>query len=274
MEYQPLNFIDNVAKSYEDILGPFVFEPFAVDLARRVAVTGTQNILELACGSGRLTNHLSQRVPGSSTFVASDLSPDMLEIAKTKINGSKVSWAVIDMQAIPYEDSHFDLVVCQFGLMLAPDWRKALAEIFRVLKKGGKLFFSTWASIEDNSLWSTASENLSMHFSKHPLASNPGPFTLSDENIVLEQLKTSGFKEAKVTPVHNLAEIDSAAAAANGFMFGLPVFYFVQNQAPLMLPGIVNSLAVKLADRLGDHPLKAPQLAWVFEATKISACRF
>jgi ubiquinone/menaquinone biosynthesis C-methylase UbiE len=68
MQNQPLNFVDHVAKNYEDALGPFIFEPFAVDLAQRIDFTGTQHILELACGSGRLTKHVAESIPASACF--------------------------------------------------------------------------------------------------------------------------------------------------------------------------------------------------------------
>jgi SAM-dependent methyltransferase len=192
----------------------------------------------------------------------------MLEIAKTKVSAANVNWTIVDMQAIPYENNHFDLVVCQFGLMLVPDRAKALAEIFRVLKKGGKLFFSTWAAMDENKLWSIANDTLKMHSSKQPLQADPGPFSMSDEKLVIDLLKTTGFTGYTASAVANTAEITSASAAAHGFIQGLPVYYFIQQQAPQLLHEIIASMSKKLVAELGDRPLKTPQLAWVFAAEK------
>src|SRR5689334_22692605 len=75
------SYIGNIPQHYEEYLGPILFEPFADDLAARVPA-GTKSVLELACGTGRVTNHLDQRLDAGARLVASDLNPDMINVAK------------------------------------------------------------------------------------------------------------------------------------------------------------------------------------------------
>ncbi len=58
---QPTAFVfdDAIAQTYDDYLGPFAFEPFAADLAGRATTAPAANVLELACGTGRVTRHLA-----------------------------------------------------------------------------------------------------------------------------------------------------------------------------------------------------------------------
>lgn len=264
----PLNFSGNIPQNYEDFLGPFLFEPFALDLLERLDFTGVKNILELACGSGRLTKHIAAWLPENVLFTSSDLSEEMIQVAKAKVDTQRVNWATVDMMDIPYQDNVFDLIVCQFGIMLVPDQHKALKEIFRVLKPNGKIIFNTWADIDDNKLWSIGNSVLDSILKQQPLAANPGPFSMSDGNSVLMRLKDAGFNNCTLTSVEKFGEIETAAMAARGFIHGLPILSFILKQDPDMLIPIVLSLEEELRNQLGEHPLIVQQSAFIFEGIK------
>jgi SAM-dependent methyltransferase len=268
MSSTSLNFGGTISQNYEDYLGPFLFEPFATDLAKRLNFNGVNKALELACGTGRLTKHIADILPENAEFIATDLNPDMVHLAKTKVNSDHINWTIADMLALPFDDASFDLVICQFGVMLVPDHLKALTEISRVLKLGGKLVFNTWSDLKYNRLWSIGGEVLDEFLGKNRLAANPGPFSLGEEDAVADLLKLAGFSESRSTVVENIGEIESAENAAYGFIHGLPVGSFIQNKAPELLPQIQKGIANKLKAELGGHPLKAPQKAIVFEAVK------
>ena len=128
METNQITFSGSIPRAYDEYLGPFLFEPFALDLAQRLGNDKGKNVLELACGTGRLTRHLQAQ---SVLLTATDINPDMLTIAREKVPADNILWNVADMADTGYRDDFFDLVICQFGLMLIPDKEKALAEIMR-----------------------------------------------------------------------------------------------------------------------------------------------
>ena len=264
----PLFFGGEISQKYEDYLGPFLFEPYAIDLAARLNLTGVSNILELACGSGRLTKHIAAILPPGADFTATDLNTDMISIAKSKVTSDRVIWATADMLDLPCENESFDLVVCQFGIMLVPDQQKALSEIFRVLKTGGKIVFSTWSDVNYNRLWAIADTVMIAVLGKSMIGSDPGPFAMGDENIVLARLKGVGFGKSTATLVKFTGETESAAKAAHGFIYGLPVGLYILKEAPDLMPEVLKILEEKLQSELGDQPLKAPMAALVFESTK------
>jgi SAM-dependent methyltransferase len=197
METPNLNFGGSISQNYENFLGSFLFEPFAVDLASRVAMPRSGKLLELACGTGRLTKHLAARLPANVDFTASDLSADMLDVAKSKVTSDRISWISANMLSLPFENESFDMVVCQFAIMLVPDQPKALSEIFRILKKGGKVIFSTWSDLAYNRFWAIGEEVLKSFSIVFP--QNPGPFALGDDAIVQGMLKEAGFSETAAT---------------------------------------------------------------------------
>lgn len=98
-------------------------------------------ILDVGCGTGELAMRLKQQKKGSMVS-GIDLSADMINIAKAKAksNGSgDIDFRIGDVEHMPYEDSYFDCVTCAHSFHHYPHKKKALREMFRVLKNNGKV---------------------------------------------------------------------------------------------------------------------------------------
>jgi ubiquinone/menaquinone biosynthesis C-methylase UbiE len=102
-------------------------------------------ILELGCGPGRLWLQNVERIPQGWEITLSDFSPGMLEEARRNLSGSgrQLAFEVVDAQAIPFADASFDAVIANHMLYHVPDRMKALSEIRRVLRPGGRFYAST-----------------------------------------------------------------------------------------------------------------------------------
>src|SRR5687768_7251219 len=107
-------FSGSVPHNYDHYLGPLFFEPYALDLFERLKGRSFDRVLELASGTGRVTRHLAELVKEGGQLYATDLNPDMLQLAQQKVKASNISWQVVDAHLIPYENNFFDIVVCQF----------------------------------------------------------------------------------------------------------------------------------------------------------------
>ena len=94
-------------------------------------------VLEVAVGTGRNLPYY----PADAHLTAIELSPQMLEIARTRAEelGRDVDLRIGDAQALEFADQSFDTVIITFGLCTIPDDRRALAEAHRVLRPGGRL---------------------------------------------------------------------------------------------------------------------------------------
>lgn len=105
-------------------------------------------ILELGCGPGYLWKENSSRIPDGWRIMLSDLSSGMLDAAwrNLVVTGRAFQFKEIDAQSIPFEDETFDAVIANHMLYHVPDKVKALTEIKRVLKPGGRLFATTVGS--------------------------------------------------------------------------------------------------------------------------------
>jgi ubiquinone/menaquinone biosynthesis C-methylase UbiE len=103
------------------------------------------SILELGCGAGHLWTTNLDRLPPGWTVCLSDASAGMLAQARANLGESaaRSSFRQVDARAIPFADGSFDAVIANHMLYHVPDRAKALAEIRRVLKPGGRLYTST-----------------------------------------------------------------------------------------------------------------------------------
>lgn len=115
----------------------------AAALVQFAGVRAGERMLDVACGTGVVTvtaAQLGAKVRGL------DLAPALLARAKqnAEIAGVDIDFVEGDVEALPYGDGEFDVVLSQFGHMFAPRPEVAIAEMLRVLKPGGRIAFSTW----------------------------------------------------------------------------------------------------------------------------------
>jgi ubiquinone/menaquinone biosynthesis C-methylase UbiE len=267
MERNPMAFDGSISKSYDYYLGPFLFEPYATDLVSRVQFTGASNILELACGTGIVTQRLVNHLSADDELTATDINIDMLTVAQEKISTPNVCWDTVDMTAIPYEQELFDTVVCQFGLMFAADKDKAVAGMRRVLKKNGKLLFNVWASVEENPILNIFDSLTSRFFPNMPLRSETGPFSMANESKVFDLLQRAGFSNIRVESVAVTGICESAADAALGFTIGSPLYNSIKKD-PIVVERFRGALEEAISAELGSNPVQSPLRALVFSAEK------
>jgi demethylmenaquinone methyltransferase/2-methoxy-6-polyprenyl-1,4-benzoquinol methylase len=92
--------------------------------------------LDLATGTGDIAFALAAR---GSRVIGLDLTLRMLQLARGKRAGARVSFVTGDMMALPFPEASFDLVTAGYGLRNVPSLEPAIGEIHRVLKPNGTL---------------------------------------------------------------------------------------------------------------------------------------
>lgn len=134
------------ARAYDDLFVPALFAQYASALVAIAELQSGEFVLDVACGTGALAREAQARVAPEGRASGLDLNPGMLAVAAEK--NPQVSWHEGTAEALPFADGSFDAVVSQFGLMFFPDRSRAIGEMLRVLRPGGRLVIAVWDAIE------------------------------------------------------------------------------------------------------------------------------
>lgn len=232
-------FTGSIPRLYETHLVPLIFEPYAADLAIRLASRSMTRVLEIAAGTGVATRSLASVLPDNVSIVATDLNQPMLDHAAVIGTKRPVDWRQADAMQLPFPDGQFDAVVCQFGVMFFPEKSKAFSEARRVLRSGGVFIFNVWDRIEENEFADTVTTALDSLFPKDPprfLARTPHGYY--DHPTIQRDLANGGFTASLQT---STVAARSCAASSRD-----PAIAYCQG-TPLR-----NEIEARDASRLGE----------------------
>ena len=255
------DFSGSIAALYDRLLVPMLFRPYAEDLARRVAAAAPASILEIAAGTGIVTEAIGRAAPGA-TLIATDLNQAMLDVAAARIAAPRVSFRQADAMSLPFPDRSFDLVACQFGVMFFPDRVHAYREALRVLRPGGLFLFNSWDRIEANPASDVAARAVAALFPDDP----PDffarvPFGYHDKAAVEADLSAAGFARIEAETEAMRSRIGSAREAAVGLCQGSPLRSEIEARGG---PG--------RGDRSGDGGARAARGARWSRRADVGAC--
>lgn len=247
------DFNDSIANLYETYSVPLIFEPYATDLADRLASRSVRRVLEIAAGTGVVTRALSAALPESVTIVATDLNQPMLDYAASVGTSRPVQWRQADAMQLPFQDGTFDAVVCQFGAMFFPDKPTAFAEARRVLSEGGVFIFNVWDRIEENEFADVVTTELESMFPDNPpqfLARTPHGY--HDVSVIARDLAAGGFdKEPQIVTVAARSRAESCRGPAIAYCQGTPLRNEIEARDVSRLGEATDLAEEAIAERFG-----------------------
>jgi ubiquinone/menaquinone biosynthesis C-methylase UbiE len=244
------------------------FEPFALDLADRVGRLKPRRILELACGTGRVTRLLrTVAVPGAS-LTATDVNPAMVRYARLLANDPEIRWQEADATALPFPDASYDCIVVGFGVMFYSDRVKAYTEALRVLRPGGTMLFTAWDAIGHNPMARLAHETLAHFFPDNTPGFYSVPFAYHDEHLIRRELEHANFQDIVIEVRQLTGYQGSAVHAATGLIRGTPAITAIEERDPEKVTPIMAHLVQRITDHFGAFSLEVPLQARVVSARK------
>ena len=198
------------AEIYDRCFVPALFRQWGSVVADVARVRPGQRVLDVACGTGALTAAVCERVGPTGTVVGLDANPQMLEVARRK--DLDVEWRDGSAEALPFDSGSFDAVVSQFGLMFFSDRSRALREMRRVLRPGGRLAVAVWDALERSPGYLALAELLQRLFGQSVADSFRAPFVLGDAEGLQSICDEAGLDGATVSRHVGSVRFDSIAA--------------------------------------------------------------
>jgi ubiquinone/menaquinone biosynthesis C-methylase UbiE len=261
-------FAGSIPELYNRFLVPLIFEPYAIDLASRIAGAKPRNVLETAAGTGVLTRAITPRLAQDARIIATDLNQPMLDHASAQQSPDRrLTWQQADALALPFDDRTFDVVACQFGAMFFPDKVKGYREARRVLKPGGHFFFNVWDRIEDNEFADVVTQALAEIFPNDPprfMARTPHGY--HDVEAIRTELKAAGFEDVSVDTVTERSKAPSPRDPAIAYCQGTPLRNEIDARDASRLEEATQRAAEALQRRFGSGPVDGRIQAHVITA--------
>ena len=240
-------WIESMPEAYERGLVPAVFRPFAKDLAERAARLRPATVLELAAGTGVLTEEVLALLP-SAKVVATDLNEAMVAVGEERT--PQAIWRTADAMDLPFDDDAFDLALCQFGVMFFPDKPAALSEARRVLRRDGFVLLNAWGPLEAHDFQAavvTACDRLFPH--DPPMFMRSVVHYYANVDDLIADLEGGGLRVVDVEQVVLESPARSAAEIAAGYCLGTPLRSEIDARTG-ELAAVVDELAVEIESRL------------------------
>jgi ubiquinone/menaquinone biosynthesis C-methylase UbiE len=246
-------FTGSIPQLYDEYMVPLIFEPYAADLASRVAMLRPSCLLEIAAGTGVVTRHLSYSLAPEVRIVATDLNQAMIDRATSVGTSRPVEWRQADAMQLPFSDETFDAVVCQFGAMFFPEKPKAFSEAKRVLRSGGTFIFNVWDSIDQNEFAETVTFALQQMFPKDPprfMARTPHGYSNTD--VITQHLADGGFsRRPEIMTVAAKSRAASPSTPAIAYCQGTLLRSEIQARDPSGLIEATNLAIAEIGKRFG-----------------------
>lgn len=197
----------SAAEIYEQFFVPALFGDWPPRVLAAADVQQGHRVLDVGCGTGVLAREAERAVGDTGFVVGVDVNEGMLIVARAK--SPAASWRKGPAEALPFADAYFDRVVSQFSLMFFEDRVKAVSEMLRVVRPGGKIGVAVWASLADTPGYAVVAEILTELFGSEVAKSIEAPYSLGDVEELKALFSEAGAPAAEVRTVPGKARFDS-----------------------------------------------------------------
>lgn len=184
------------AEVYDAQFVPALFAQWGPIVCAEAEVQAGDRVLDVACGTGALAFAAAGIAGSAGSVVGLDANPEMLAVARRK--PTQIEWVEGTAEELPFPDNCFDAVVSQFGFMFFDNKPKALAEMMRVLKPGGRLAVAVCDAVENAPGYGAFALLLDRLFGRAIGDAFRSPFALGNRDGLLEICREAGIVDPVV----------------------------------------------------------------------------
>jgi len=242
---------NTVSKGYEAFFGPLTAQSVDVTLDA-AGVIGGCDVLDVCTGHGVLALAATER---GAKVCAVDFSEAM--VAAARRNAPSVDCRQGDAQDLPYPDNTFDAVVCGYGILHVPEPDRALAEMRRVLRPGGRVAISVWERPSPANGFGLLLGTVKAHGRVDvPLPHGPDFFQFGDPEDMKAALAQAEFSNVAATTVAQMLQLKTATGLVNLVLQGgvrIRALLLAQDSAALSAINVAVAGGMDQLFRKGDR---------------------
>jgi SAM-dependent methyltransferase len=227
---------------YEALAVPAFFARFAEGLVDRAQLSGGEDVLDVATGTGVVARTIRTRGLPAGRVVGFDLTEAMVAVGRGAPGGQEVEWVIGDGHDLPFADGEFDVVLCQQGLQFYADPVAGARELRRVCDPDGRVLVACWQR-DDSSLFEQVAETIGeVDGDLQQVARTPFSMTAERLGGILSE---AGFGDVEVTLVEGEGSWASPEEAVRTFLEGTPLSLALASWEP----DKVADLRARILDR-------------------------
>jgi SAM-dependent methyltransferase len=177
-------------------------EPMSRRLIELAGIKEGDRVLDVATGSGEPSLTVAQLVGSEGRVVASDLSPDMLALARNRAAGAQignVEFVEAAASSLEFPPESFDAALSRWGIIFEPEAEAAAARIRSFLKPGARMAISSWGPPERVPMIALSMRVVAAELDlSPPPPGTPGPLSRATPDAIGGLLSGGGFADVHV----------------------------------------------------------------------------
>jgi ubiquinone/menaquinone biosynthesis C-methylase UbiE len=216
---------DAIAEGYDRYVAPQEID-LANEALRLVGLEPGERFLDVAAGTGGLSLPAARL---GAEVLATDWSPAMIDRFEARVREEGLGDAegrVMDCHALDLPDDSFDVTGSQFGVMLVPDQPRALREMVRVSKPGGRVLVIAYgppAEFETLQVFISALTAVAPDFPGLPDDPPPLEFQIADPDVLRRRLTEAGLNDVRVERTAERPAFRSGQEMWDWVLYGNPI---------------------------------------------------
>jgi SAM-dependent methyltransferase len=190
-------------KDWGHVIGPEL-QPISDRMMELAEIRPGQQVLDVATGLGEPAVTAAHLVGPSGRVIAIDIAPQMLDIARMRVNElglHNIDFREMDAEELDLPEQSFDVILCRLGLMYLPNLQTSLERMRNLLVPGGRVTAAVWGPAQKVPFVSMPMAVAMRELQVPPPPGMPGPFSLADTDRVAQVLTQAGFTQVYTEPM-------------------------------------------------------------------------
>ena len=232
-----------------------IMEPWTDDLIRSANCRDGDRVLDVACGTGVVSNRISLVTTKHCSITGIDVNEGMLNVAR---RNPQMTWHLGSATELPFEADSFEVVICQQGLQYFPNRPTAMREMARVLVPNGRLALNVWGALDRQPGLLAIVETVGEFLGQDSQAALAMAYSLNTRQELHRLAGDTKLRNVHVRFEHRTMRYPNAADYVAGFMGATPVTAQFLAQSEDRQRAFIARAAEQLSTYMDDAGLAIP----------------